>query len=156
MSTLIKKIRIYSKSDHTDFFKKTAIRVFMQKNINLLNQIKESSHIDPSEVLGVQTVERIKNQKPEERVLIVTLFNFFLFIKKPIVKRYSLSRQYRWDFLKALSLKGNDINLIFQEESIIIQAPNAGEIAYTIVNTICRIFTRYEFPKLNIDKKILD
>lgn len=128
----------------------------MQKNINLLNQIKESSHIDPSEVLGVQTVERIKNQKPEERVLIVTLFNFFLFIKKPIVKRYSLSRQYRWDFLKALSLKGNDINLIFQEESIIIQAPNAGEIAYTIVNTICRIFTRYEFPKLNIDKKILD
>lgn len=128
----------------------------MQKNINLLSQIKESSQIDPSEVLGVQTVERIKNQKIEERVLIITLFNFYLFAKKPIVKRYTLSRQYRWDFLKALSLKNSNIIFQFQEETITIIASNYNEILCTVINTISRIIPKYSLPLLDIDKKIID
>lgn len=132
----------------------------MQKNINLLNQIKESANIDSSEILGVQTVEKIKNQKAEERVMIVTLFNFFLFTKKPIVKRYTLSRQYRWDLLKEISLKNINnnkiIHFVFQEESIQIQAPNLEDILKTVISTIFRILPNFELPKLAIPKSILD
>ena len=143
----------------------------MQINENILSQIKDAIILDPGEVLGVQQIEKIKNQKLCERILLITSNNFYIFSKKSLTRKYGISSQNRWDQLQEISANlihyknsprtkmniiYNTIVFIFNNETLTIKSDEADNILKTIVQNLSTIFPLYEMPQLKFNPKIYD
>ena len=109
-------------------------------------------------VFGAQMISKInRHGKKDERLLVLTDFNAYLYNVTFFTRQAKISRCFRWDSLTEISSDGsNHFELIFHEGTLSLFDENAVQIAVSVAIHVSNIFPKENLPYFNFNKEYLD